>query len=84
MVLLKIISIGVVAANMGDYVRWVNAQTKDDNIRYFPIVHVYQAEQKFDELVVTTTAQTNPEYFDIYVKLNGAYNKAKREAKATA
>ena len=84
MVLLKIISIGVVAANMGDYIRWVESQSTDSDRRYFPILNAFHAKEKYDEIVITTMAQTNPNYFDIYVALNGAYNKAKREAKATA
>lgn len=81
MVVLEIKSIGIVAANMADYIRWVNTQSKDSNRRYFPILNAGHATSKFDEIVITTTASINPNYFDIYVKLNGAYTKAKREPK---
>ena len=64
---------------MGDYINWVERQTRDSNVRYFPILNADQASQKYDELVITVSAQTNPNYFDIYVKLNGAYNKARRD-----
>ena len=74
--------VGVVCKDKLDFQRWVANQGYDELRRYLPITTVADATQKFDELVVTTTASANPNFFDIYVKLNGAYTKAKPEAKA--
>lgn len=79
---LKQISIGIVCKDMMDYNRWVNMQSYDTLRKYFPIVNTVQAANKYDEIVVTTTASANPNYIDIYIKLNGAYAKAKREPKS--
>jgi hypothetical protein len=78
---LNIVSVGVVCKDRADYTRWVANQVPDSLRRYFPITTVSEASNKYDELVVTTTATANPNYVDIYIKLNGAYKKAKREVR---
>jgi len=75
--------IGVVCKDRLDFKRWVERQSYNEDRRYIPIINVKDAESKFDEIVVTTTASANPEYVDIYIKLNGAYSKAKKEYKHT-
>lgn len=75
------ISVGVVCKDATDYNRWVSAQNYNELKKYFPVFTVDQASRKFDEIVVTTTASANPNYVDIYIKLNGAYAKAKKEPK---
>ena len=81
MVILTVKSIGVVAKDRLDYQRWVTRQSSDTNRRYFPILSVNDLYQTYDEIVITTTAYANPNHFEIYKKLNGAYNKAKWEKK---
>lgn len=79
--ILSVVSVGVVCKDKMDFTRWVSKQDATELRKYFSITTVKDAANKFDELVVTTTASANPEYVDIYRKLNGAYNKAKREVK---
>jgi hypothetical protein len=74
-------SVGVVCKDRLDFQRWVINQSQNSLRRYFPITNVNEASQSFDELVITTLATANPNYVDIYIKLNGAYNKAKTEPK---
>ena len=81
MVILKSSSIGVVAKDRLDYQRWVLSKSKDVDIRYFAIIEVSDLFQSYDEIVITSNAQANPNYVDIYIKLNGAYAKAKRESR---
>lgn len=81
---LNMVKVGVVCKDRGDFARWVSNQDSTELRRYFPITTVAEASNKFDELVVTTTASANPDYVRIYIKLNGAYNKAVREAKEYA
>jgi hypothetical protein len=73
--------VGVVCKDRLDFQRWVSNQGYDELRKYVPVTNVSDAHKKFDELVVTTTASANPEFVDIYIKLNGAYNKARREVK---
>lgn len=80
MVVLKQILVGIVCENMNDFHRWVSNQSYDTLRRYTPITNVMQASIKCDEIIITTTAQCNVEYYNIYKKLNGAYRLAKREA----
>ena len=79
MAILSVTSIGVIAKDRLDYQRWVLRQSSDTNRKHFPITSVNDIYQKYDEIVITTTASANPNYFDIYKKLNGAYAKAKKE-----
>lgn len=81
MVIFKTNSIGVVAKDMMDYQRWVARQSKDSDRRFRPVINALQAKESFDEIVVTVMAKANPAYVDIYIALNGAYAKAKREPK---
>ena len=76
---LKNILIGVVCKDMLDYQRWVQRQSKNELVRYTPIINVEQASANVDEIVITMTATANPNFVDIYIKLNGAYRKAKHE-----
>ncbi len=79
MVILKSTSIGVIARDRLDYQRWVSGRSANVNIRHFAILSVNDLYQSFDEIVITGTASANPNYVDIYIKLNGAYAKAKYE-----
>lgn len=79
MVVLKQILIGVVCEDMFDYNRWVSFQSYNTLKRYTPITNAIQAATKCDEIIITTNAQCNSEYYNIYKKLNGAYRLAKRE-----
>lgn len=79
MVILKATSVGVIARDRLDYLRWVQGRSADANVKHFAILNVTDIYQTFDELVITSQAAANPNYVDIYIKLNGAYAKAKKE-----
>lgn len=79
MTILKHSLVAVVAADMIDYQRWVATKSKDEYVRYTPIVNALQVSGKYDEIVITSNATTNANYYEIYKKLNGAYRLAKRE-----
>ena len=78
--ILKQVTIGVVCEDMVDFHRWVSNQSYNTLKRYFAITNVNQATIKYDELVITTTAQCNSNFYDIYKKLNGAYRLSKKES----
>lgn len=78
---LNVVSVGVVCKDRMDFTRWVSRQDSTELRKYFAITNLNDAANKFDELVVTTTASANPEYVNIYRKLNGAYSRAIKEVK---
>ena len=83
MVIIKNTSVGVIAKDKLDYQKWVNKQSIDSTRKYFPILTTNDIYQSFDEIIITSTAYANPHYVDIYIKLNGAYAKAKKEILTT-
>ena len=79
MVVLKQMLIGVVAASMQDFNQWAANRSKDDNIRYHAITTIEQAKVNCDELIITPTASSNGNFYNIYRTLNGKYSKARQD-----
>lgn len=74
----KITSVGVVCNNREEFANWVVAQGRNTHVKYFPIIKASDVDTKYDEIVITPFASANPNYVDIYIKLNGAYAKARK------
>lgn len=71
--------VGVICKDRLEFSKWVNKQSYNPDRKYVPITSVSDIKHSYDEIVETTTATANPSFVDIYIKLNGAYRKVKKE-----